>query len=83
MADGLAMQGDAPARPCEGAQILARVLLKAECVFVTGEENRAMIEKMHMKWAATVEEALSIAEERLGPNVTIAVIPDGVGVIVG
>ena len=65
------------------AQILARVLLKAECIFVTGEENRAMIERMHMKWAGTVEEALSMAEARLGPDATVAVIPDGVGVIVG
>jgi nickel-dependent lactate racemase len=65
------------------AQILARVLLKAECIFVTGEENRAMIERMHMKWAPTVDAALSIAESRLGPDATVAVIPDGVGVIVG
>jgi len=64
------------------AQILARVLMKAECIFVTGEENRAMVEKMHMKWAPTVEEALAIAEQRLGPDATVAVIPDGVGVIV-
>ncbi|NLD58894.1 MAG: nickel-dependent lactate racemase [Clostridiales bacterium] len=65
------------------AQILARVLMKAECIFVTGEENRAMVEKMHMKWAPTVEDALAIAEARLGPDATVAVIPDGVGVIVG
>jgi len=65
------------------AQILARVLMKAECIFVTGEENRAMVEKMHKKWAPTVEDALAIAEARLGPDATVAVIPDGVGVIVG
>jgi len=64
------------------AQILARVLLKAECIFVTGEENRPMIERMHMRWARTVGEALAIAEQRLCPDATVAVIPDGVGVIV-
>ena len=64
------------------AQILARVLLKAECIFVTGEENCSTIERMHMRWAKTVEEALSIAEARLGPGATYAVIPDGVGVII-
>jgi len=36
-----------------------------------------------MKWAPTVEDALAIAEARLGPDATVAVIPDGVGVIVG
>jgi len=41
-----------------------------------------MIERMHMRWARTVGEALAIAEQRLCPDATVAVIPDGVGVIV-
>ncbi len=64
------------------AQILARIQLKAECIFVTGEENRALVEAMHMKWAASADEALAMATARLGEESTVTVIPDGVGVIV-
>ncbi|MBR5224869.1 MAG: nickel-dependent lactate racemase [Clostridia bacterium] len=64
------------------AQILARVLEKATCFFVTGEENRALIEAMHMCWAPDVNTALAMASEMLGKNASVTVIPDGVGVIV-
>ena len=64
------------------AQLLARVLCRAECYFVTGEENRFLIESMHMHWAPDVDAALQMATERLGTNATVTVIPDGVGVIV-
>lgn len=64
------------------AQILARVLQKATCIFVTGEENRAIIEAMHMQWAPEVNTAVRMADERLGANASITVIPDGVGVII-
>lgn len=64
------------------AQILARVLEKATCFFVTGEENRALIEAMHMCWAPDVNTALAMASEMLGQNASVTVIPDGVGVIV-
>ena len=64
------------------AQILARVLGKATCIFVTGEENRVLIEDMHMQWAPDVNTALEQADALLGREADITVIPDGVGVIV-
>ncbi|MDD3335965.1 MAG: nickel-dependent lactate racemase [Eubacteriales bacterium] len=64
------------------AQILARVMNHATCIFVTGEENRALVEQMHLRWAATADDALAQAQELLGPDATVAVIPDGVGVII-
>ena len=64
------------------AQILARVMHKAECIFVTGEENRELIETMHMRWAPNVDAALCMAKERLGADASVTVSPDGVGVIV-
>jgi lactate racemase len=64
------------------AQILARVQTKATCYFVTGKENRALIEAMHMIWMPDVNAALREATKRLGDGATVTVIPDGVGVIV-
>ena len=64
------------------AQILARVMEKATCFFVTGEENRKMIEDMHMRWAGDVGDALAQATALLGEGSSVVVIPDGVGVIV-
>ena len=64
------------------AQMLARVLCKADCYFVTGEENRQLVEDMHMHWAPEVDAALKAATEKLGEKATVTVIPDGVGVIV-
>ena len=64
------------------AQILARVMSKATCWFVTGSENRELIETMHMKWASDVDSALAEATVLLGEGSTVTVIPDGVGVII-
>lgn len=64
------------------AQILARVMNKAECWFVTGEENRDIIERMHMHYAPDVTTALKEASARCGQNTSVTLIPDGVGVIV-
>lgn len=65
------------------AQILARVMLRAHCIIVTGEENRAFIEAMHLEWAATARQALESAARRMGADSTVTVIPNGVEVIVG
>lgn len=65
------------------AQILARVLLKAHVIMVTDSIHKQTIEKMHMKHASNLEEALDYADVLLGYKGTITVIPDGVGVIVG
>ena len=64
------------------AQILARVMFKADCWFVTGEENRELIESMHLRWAPDADTALAEATEKLGADATVTVIPDGVGVII-
>ena len=63
------------------SQILARILLKFEVIMVTAAPRR-MVEDMHMKWAANMEEALELAEGIVGKGATITVIPDGVSVIV-
>ena len=64
------------------AQILARVQQKAFCIFVAAEENRQLLEDMHMGWAPTLDAALDMATARMGKSSTVTVIPDGVGVIV-
>ncbi len=63
------------------AQILARILLKARCIFVTGGENRHLIEAMHMTWAPDADTALAMAYDITGLDSLVTVIPDGVGVI--
>lgn len=65
------------------AQILARVMEKASVIFVTGPENRELIEAMHMGWAESAGDALAKAEGLLEDAAAlVTVIPDGVGVIV-
>lgn len=64
------------------AQILARVQSKATVFFVTGAENRELIGRMHMRWAPDVDCAVAAATWLLGKDASVAVIPDGVGVIV-
>ena len=64
------------------AQLLARVLDRARCIMVTGEENKPLVEAMHMQWASSPETALALADQMIGRTGTVVVIPDGVGVIV-
>ena len=64
------------------AQMLARVQNRARCIFLTGEENRKLVEDMHMTWAGTPEEALALAEQLVGRDASVTVVPYGVGVIV-
>ena len=64
------------------AQILARVQQKAFCIFVTAEENRHLLEDMHMGWAPDMDAAMKLAGDRIGEEASVTVIPDGVGVIV-
>lgn len=64
------------------AQILAKIQLKAHVIIVTDQCEHAMIEQMHMKAAATLQEAMSLAEAIAGNKAKITVIPDGVSVIV-
>ena len=64
------------------AQILARIMEKATCIFVTGENNREIVEAMHLIWAPNVDEAVGMAVKLVGQGGVTTVIPDGVGVIV-
>lgn len=67
------------------AQILMRMLLKFTIIMVT-EAPQQMVEDMHMKFAASVDDALAMAKEVLAKkgitDPKITVIPDGVSVIV-
>lgn len=62
-----------------------RMLLKFTIIMVT-EAPQQMVEDMHMKYAASVDDALAMAKEVLAKkgitDPKITVIPDGVSVIV-
>ena len=66
-------------------QILMQMLLKFTIIMVT-EAPQQMVEDMHMKYAASVDDALAMAKEVLAKkgitDPKITVIPDGVSVIV-
>ena len=56
---------------------------KASVIFVTGPENKELIEAMHMGWAEDVNAAIKKADTMLrNASASVTVIPDGVGVIV-
>ena len=63
-------------------QILARILNKYTVIMVTDKCSREMIEPMHMNYAKTIPEALAMAHRIAGKDEKLAVIPDGVAVIV-
>ena len=64
------------------AQILARVLLKAKVVFVSSCDDQ-LVRDMHMIPAHGAAEAMEKAKALVGrPDYTVAVVPDGVAVIV-
>ena len=63
------------------AQILARIMQKAACWFVTGEKDRPLVERMHFRWASSADEALAQADAYLGGRASVTVIPNGVNVI--
>lgn len=67
------------------AQILMRMLLKFTIIMVT-EAPQQMVEDMHMKYAASIDDALAMAKDVLAKkgitDPRITVIPDGVSVIV-
>ncbi|GAA0704982.1 nickel-dependent lactate racemase [Paraclostridium ghonii] len=63
-------------------QILARILEKFTVIMVTDLCDSNMIKNMHMKHASSFDEALKMAFDIKGKNSKIAVIPDGVSVIV-
>lgn len=62
------------------SQILARILMHHTVIFVTEPDKQRMIEEMKMRYAPTLEEALSMA--RAMGKESITVIPNGISVIV-
>lgn len=64
------------------AQVLARVLMKAHVIVVSNHCDPQMFKDMHMLHAYTIEEALKMAEEFVGVNKNVTIIPDGIAVIV-
>lgn len=63
-------------------QILARILEKFTVIMVTDLCDPQMIKNMHMKHASSFKEALQMAFDIKGKDAKVAVIPDGVSVIV-
>lgn len=64
------------------AQILARIQLKHNIIIVTDQCEHQLIENMHMRAAATLDEAFAMARQLVAKEAKITVIPDGVSVIV-
>ncbi|HWR39927.1 MAG TPA: nickel-dependent lactate racemase [Patescibacteria group bacterium] len=64
------------------AQILARVLMHHSVIIVTDQCDHQMIRDMKMNAAATITEALAMAEKIVGKDARITIVPDGVSVIV-
>ena len=64
------------------AQIFARILAHHPVILVTDLCDHQMIADLHMMPANTVDEALEIAFALKGADAKVAVIPDGLGVVV-
>lgn len=64
------------------AQILARILTKANVFIVSKHCDPAIIKAMHIKHAYTIEEAIAEARKLVGENATFTVVPDGISVII-
>ncbi len=63
-------------------QILARILNKYTVILVTDMCDPEIIKNMHMEHAYTLEEALGRAYKLKGIQAKVAIVPDGVSVIV-
>lgn len=64
------------------SQILARILSRHKVFFVADEGTKEILEDMHIEYSSSVEDAIKKAIEIKGKDAKIAVIPDGVSVIV-
>lgn len=62
------------------SQILARILMHHPVIFVSRPEMKTMIEEMKMRYAQTLDEAVSLAKSWGLESVTV--IPNGVSVVV-
>lgn len=64
------------------SQILARILVRHQVLYVADKSAKDILEDMHMTYVPTIEEALKKAIEIKGKDAKIAVIPEGISVIV-
>ncbi len=64
------------------AQILAEILKKARCIFVTRPENEALVSAMHMTYAPSIDMALEMAYRWTCSSPSVVVIPNGTDIIV-
>ena len=65
------------------AQILARILCKANVIIVSDKCDPEIIKGMHIKHAYSLDEALETAKSIVGEDKKITIIPDGISVIFG
>lgn len=63
-------------------QIQCRILMQHKVIYVMCEQYRKMAQEMGFQVAADVNEALEMALQEKGRDAHIAVIPDGVSVMV-
>lgn len=64
------------------SQIFARILAHHPVILVSDLVDHQMVHDMHMTPVNTVEEALQLAFSLKGEDAKVAVIPDGLGVVV-
>ena len=64
------------------SQIFARILAHHPVIMVTDLCDHQMLKDMHMTPVNTIEEALKLAFEMKDADAKVAVIPDGLGVVV-
>jgi len=64
------------------SQVLARVLMTRKVIVVTRPELKDIVEEMKMTYAASIEEAISMAYETVGVKAKVSVIPNGISIIV-
>ena len=64
------------------SQVLARILSKHHVIMVSDIIKPEIVKNMHMEHATNMEQALRRAHALQGPDAKIAVIPNGLSVIV-
>ena len=64
------------------SQILCRILLKAKAVIYVSDYDPKTLEDFHFIPVKTLDEAMEKADELMGKDSTVTVIPDGIAVIV-
>ncbi|MET3618110.1 nickel-dependent lactate racemase [Peptoniphilus olsenii] len=64
------------------SQILARILVRHKVFFVADEENKDILKDMHIEYSPSIHQAIEKAISIKGKDAKIAIIPDGVSVIV-